>query len=102
MQISFASSMTSQLGMESLGMAFMPLMAMIIGLQLESYVGVPVGIFIGAFMISTLFSGLVALGFPTASQDIAMGVFLICVISLSSNAERIMGFLGQRLRTAKQ
>lgn len=88
-QMSYATSMSAKLNMESLSMSFKPLMAMIVGVQLQDYVGLPVGIFIGAFMISTLFSGLVALGFPAPAQDIALGVFLVIVVSLSTNTESI-------------
>lgn len=88
-QMSYATSMSAKLSMESLSMSFKPLMAMIVGVQLQDYVGLPVGIFIGAFMISTLFSGLVALGFPAPSQDIALGIFLVVVVSLSTNTEEI-------------
>ncbi|WP_148411201.1 ABC transporter permease [Murimonas intestini] len=95
-QISYASSMSAKLSMESLSMAFKPLMAMIIGVQLQNYVGIPVGIFIGSFMISTLFSGLVALGFPAPAQDIALGLFLVCVISISTNTERLSSFIQRK------
>lgn len=94
-QISYASSMSAKLSMESLSMAFKPLMAMIIGVQIQDYVGIPFGIFIGSFMISTLFSGLVALGFPAPAQDIALGLFLVCVISLSTNSERMAAWFSK-------
>ena len=98
-QMSYATSMSAKLSMESLSMSFKPLMAMIVGVQLQDYVGLPVGIFIGSFMISTLFSGLVALGFPAPAQDIALGIFLVVVVSLSTNTERIGELLEkQRMR----
>ena len=98
-QMSYATSMSAKLSMESLSMSFKPLMAMIVGVQLQDYVGLPAGIFIGSFMISTLFSGLVALGFPAPAQDIALGIFLVVVVSLSTNTERIGELLEkQRMR----
>ena len=100
-QISYASSMSAKLSMESLSMAFKPLMSMIIGVQLQNYVGLPFGIFIGAFMISTLFSGLVALGFPSPAQDIALGAFLVIVISISTNAETITGWFGKLMKKVR-
>ena len=100
-QMSYATSMSAKLSMESLSMSFKPLMAMIVGVQLQDYVGLPAGIFIGSFMISTLFSGLVALGFPAPAQDIALGIFLVVVVSLSTNTERIGELLEkQRMRKA--
>ena len=75
---------------------------MIIGVQLQNYVGIPVGIFIGSFMISTLFSGLVALGFPAPSQDIALGLFLVCVISISTNTERLSVFIQKKTKGLKR
>lgn len=101
-QISYASSMSAKLSMESLSMAFKPLMAMIIGVQLQNYVGISFGIFIGSFMISTLFSGLVALGFPAPAQDIALGIFLVCVISISTNTQKLSLVLGQVFRKGKR
>lgn len=100
-QMSYATSMSAKLSMESLSMSFKPLMAMIVGVQLQDYVGLPAGIFIGSFMISTLFSGLVALGFPAPAQDIALGIFLVVVVSLSTNTERI-GELLEKQRMRKQ
>lgn len=97
-QMSYATSMSAKLSMESLAMSFKPLMAMIVGVQLQDYVGLPVGIFIGAFMISTLFSGLVALGFPAPAQDIALGIFLVIVVSLSTNTEKIGEMLEKQKR----
>lgn len=97
-QISYASSMSAKLSMESLSMSFKPLMAMIIGVQFQDYVGLPVGIFAGAFMISTLFSGLVAWGVPAPAQDIALGIFLVLVVSMSTNTERIGEFIQKRKR----
>lgn len=99
-QISYATSMSAKLSMESLSMSFKPLMAMIIGVQLQDYVGLPVGIFIGAFMISTLFSGLVALGIPAPAQDIALGVFLVIVVSMSTNTEKLGELFKKRQKTA--
>lgn len=95
-QISYASSMSAKQNLESLSMSFKPLMAMIIGIQLADYVTLPGGIFIGAFMISTLFSGLVAVGLNATAQDIAMGVFLVVVIAVSTNVGRIREWFARR------
>ena len=95
-QISYASSMSAKQNMESLSMSFDPLMAMVIGIQIQDYVTLPVGIFIGAFMISTLFSGLVALGMSATAQDIATGLFLIVVIAISTNSGRIQTAIRKR------
>lgn len=97
-QMSYATSMSALLNMGSLSMSFKPLMAMIVGVQLQDYVGLPAGIFIGSFMISTLFSGLVALGFPAPSQDIALGIFLVAAVSLSTNTEKIGELAAKRNR----
>ena len=78
--------------------SFKPLMAMIVGVQLQDYVGLPAGIFIGSFMISTLFSGLVALGFPAPAQDIALGIFLVIAVSLSTNTEKIGELIAKQRR----
>lgn len=94
-QISYATSMSAKLSMESLSMSFKPLMAMIIGVQLQDYIGLPGGIFVGAFMISTLFSGLVALGLPAPAQDIALGIFLVIVVSMSTNSEKLGEMFGK-------
>ena len=97
-QMSYATSMSAHLNMESLSMSFKPLMAMIVGVQLQDYVGLPAGIFIGSFMISTLFSGLVALGFPAPAQDIALGIFLVIAVSLSTNTEKIGELIAKQRR----
>lgn len=100
MQLSYATSMSGKLSMESLSMSFKPLMAMIIGIQLQDYITLPIGIFAGSFMISTLFSGLVALGFSAPSQDIAMGLFLVIVLSISTNSDCVIAALKRRKQAA--
>lgn len=101
LQISYATSMSAKLSMESLSMSFRPLMAMIIGIQLQDYVSLPVGIFFGAFMISTLFSGLVAMGLPAPAQEIALGLFLVIVVSISTNTDQMAAWFQRKRNITK-
>lgn len=102
LQISYATSMSTKLNMESLSMSFKPLMAMIIGVQLKDRLTLPGGIFVGSFMLSTLFSGLVALGAPATAQDIALGVFLVAIISFSTNADRLSEWFSKKFKKSNE
>ncbi len=87
LQLSYAGSMSAKVNLETMGMSFFPLMAVIIGGELQNLCGLPLGIFIGSFLMSASFTGLIALGFAATIQDIVLGTFLIGVLIISTNKE---------------
>ena len=85
--ISYSASVTAQIGMVTLGMIFKPIIGVLIARQLTKLVdNFALTIGIGVLTISIIFNGFIALGLTDTAQNIVLGVFLITVMALSSNA----------------
>lgn len=81
--ISYGSSMVAVTGMSSMSRNFIPTMGCFFGVAFRKY-GIPIqAIIIGEFMINIIFYGFVALGAPTAIQDVITGVLLLIIITLT-------------------
>ena len=63
-------------------------MGVMIGMYLSSCNPV-IGSFVGAFCISVVGSGLVALGIESRLQNVVVGIFLMVFIGLKSNQDRL-------------
>ncbi len=77
----YSSAVGYKTELASLAMVFKPMMAVIIGMSLEKYVKMPVGIFIGSLCISIIFTGIIALGWPDSLQNVILGIFMIVVLA---------------------
>ena len=82
----------------NMGMMFTAFPPVFIGLYLSKYINYTVGVFIGALCIKMLTAGILALGLPSAVQDIGVGFFLFLFIALTTNQTR---FFDWRLRRLK-
>ena len=78
----YSSAVGSLTQMASSSMVFKPLMAVIIGLALAGNVRSSVGIFIGSLSISIIFTGIIALGWSDAVQNVILGAFMLLVMGL--------------------
>jgi len=78
------------------GMMFQAFPAVFIGLYLSRYTNFSIGIFIGAFCIKMMTAGVVALGLPSAVQDIGVGAFLFFFIALTTNQGRFLDWSARR------
>ena len=86
--IGYGSSMVAQTGMGSMSRNFIPTMGCFFGMAFRKY-GIPLqAIVIGEFAINIIFYGFIALGAPTAIQDVITGLALLIVITLTSNTEK--------------
>ncbi len=82
--ISYGSSMVAVTGMASMSRNFVPTMGCFFGLAFKKY-GIPIqAIVIGEFMINIIFYGFVALGAPTAIQDVITGFALLIIVALTT------------------
>ena len=82
--ISYGSSMVAVTGMSSMSRNFVPTMGCFFGLAFKKY-GIPIqAIVIGEFMINIIFYGFVALGAPTAIQDVITGFALLIIVALTT------------------
>lgn len=86
--ISYGSSMVAETGMASMKRNFLPTMGCFFGLAFKKY-GIPIpAIIIGEFVINIIYYGFVALGAPTAIQDVIIGMALLIVVTLTTRAEK--------------
>ena len=82
--ISYGSSMVAVTGMASMSRNFVPTMGCFFGVAFEKY-GMPLpAIIIGEFVINIIFFGFIALGAPTAIQDVITGLALLIVVTLTT------------------
>ena len=86
--IGYGSSMVAQTGMGSMSRNFIPTMGCFFGMAFRKY-GIPLqAIVIGEFAINIIFYGFIALGAPTAIQDVITGLALLILITLTSKTEK--------------
>ena len=91
--ISFGTSMTSAsmvavTGMASMARNFTPTMGCFFGMAFRKY-GIPIqAIIIGEFVINIIFYGFIALGAPTAIQDVITGLALLIIITLTTKVDK--------------
>lgn len=82
--ISYGSSMVAVTGMASMSRNFVPTMGCFFGVAFKKY-GMPIpAIIIGEFVINIIFFGFIALGAPTAIQDVITGLALLIVVTLTT------------------
>ncbi len=88
----------------NMGMMFTAFPAVFIGLYLYRYTNITWGIFIGAICIAMMKAGVLALGLPSAVQDIGVGAFLFFFIALTTNQGRFLDWSARRtaMKVAKQ
>ena len=86
----YSSAVGYKVEMASISMVFKPMMAVIIGISMERFVKMPVGIFIGSLCISILFTGIIALGWPDSLQNVLLGLFMLTVLSFPTVQKKIV------------
>ncbi|MDO4572444.1 MAG: hypothetical protein Q4C13_03680 [Clostridia bacterium] len=82
----------------NMGMMFAAFPPVFIGLYLSLYTNFVFGVFVGAVSMKMLTAGILALGLPSAVQDIGIGLFLLLFIALTTNQAR---FLDWRMRVKR-
>ncbi|MCI6159183.1 MAG: ABC transporter permease [Selenomonadaceae bacterium] len=86
--ISYGSSIVAVTGMGSMSRNFVPTMGCFFGLAFKKY-GIPIqAIVLGEFMINIIFYGFVALGAPTAIQDVITGFALLIIVALTTKTAK--------------
>ena len=86
--ISYGSSMVAVTGMASMSRNFVPTMGCFFGLAFKKY-GMPLqAIVIGEFVINIIFFGFIALGAPTAIQDVITGLALLIIITVTTKVTK--------------
>ena len=97
LSICYAGSISAKMSLSSLSMVFPPVISVLIGLQFKSILeNFALTILIGAFSVTILFTGLIAIGLPATMQDFLTGVFMLGVMIISVNSSRIRHFYIKR------
>ena len=82
--ISYGSSMVAENGMLSMSRNFYPTMGCFLGMAMKKY-GIPIqAIIIGEFFLQIIYYGFVALGAPTAVNDVISGLALLIIVTLTT------------------
>lgn len=98
LQISYSNSVGGGINMSSLSMCFKPMMGVMIGMELLALIdNLALNIMIGEICISTIFTGLIAMGLPSTMQDVVLGVFMIVVMAVSANRQSMQHFFQKRM-----
>ena len=88
LSISYGSSMVAQTGMASMSRNFVPTMGCFFGIAFKKY-GTPLpAIIIGEFVVNIIFYGFIALGAPTAIQNVVTGLALLIIIMFATKAKK--------------
>ena len=88
LSISYGSSMVAQTGMASMSRNFVPTMGCFFGVAFKKY-GTPLqAIIIGEFVVNIIFYGFIALGAPTAIQNVVTGLALLIIIMFATKATK--------------
>jgi ribose transport system permease protein len=87
--ISYGSSMVAETGMLSMSRNFYPTMGCFLGMAMKKY-GIPIqAIIIGEFFLQIIYYGFVALGAPTAVNDVISGLALLIIVTLTTESARV-------------
>ncbi len=86
--ISYGSSMVAETGMLSMSRNFYPTMGCFLGMAMKKY-GIPIpAIIIGEFFLQIIYYGFVALGAPTAVNDVISGLALLIIVTLTTKVTK--------------
>ena len=86
--ISYGSSMVAETGMLSMSRNFYPTMGCFLGLAMKKN-GIPIpAIIIGEFFLQIIYYGFVALGAPTAVNDVISGLALLIIVTLTTKTRK--------------
>lgn len=96
LKISIQGSIDTPMYMSSTNIIFNCMLGIYVGLALEQYCNLLIGIFIGNFIMNMLTTGLLSLGISASLQDTASGVFLLIIMIFTYNNQRVMNYINER------
>ncbi len=94
--LSQSGSVGAQTNLGSVTIMFKPLISILLALVLQRFCNLAIGIFIAQFTINIIFIGLIAAGLPDTFQNVVLGVFLLIVMILFRNSEKIAEFRAKK------
>lgn len=100
LQISYAGSIGPQVNLTSIAVVFRPMIGLMIGIALSHVCNLAIGVFIGTLSINTIFIGIIALGLPDTMQNIFLGIFLLVVMIVSNQQEKVKEYFKRKKMAA--
>lgn len=88
MAISYGSTFTPSLNMESFKRGFTPIMGCFIGVAMKKHMNPVVAIILGEFLMYLIINGLVIMGIDASIQDCVQGLVLVIVVCLTMRSSR--------------
>lgn len=96
LKISIQGSIDTPMYMSSTKIIFNCMLGIYVGLALEKYCNLLIGIFIGNFILNMLTTGLLSLGLSASLQDTASGIFLLVIMIITYNNQRVMDYINNK------
>lgn len=94
--ISYQGAIAASMNAASSCVAFSAILAVFIGMYLSRYCNRLVGIFIGAYTIKMMSSGIVSMGLSDSWQTTAIGLFLVIFLGFANNQNLIYVLIKKR------
>ena len=96
LRISIQGSIDTPMYMSSPNIIFNCMLGIYVGLALEKHCNLPIGIFVGNFILNMLTTGLISMGLSASLQDTASGIFLMIIMIFTYNNQRVVDFISAR------
>lgn len=101
LRISIQGSIDTPMYMSSTNIIFNCLLGIYVGIALEPYCNILVGVFVGNFILNMLRTGLLNMGLSSSLQDTASGIFLLIIMIFTYNSQRVLDFFGMKKERAE-
>ena len=86
--ISYGSTLSPALNMESFKRGFTPIMGCFLGVAMKKYVSPMIAIILGEFLLYLLMNGLITMGVDATMQDVVKGAVLLIVVCMTMHSSR--------------
>ena len=84
-----SGSVGAQTNLGSVTVLFKPLISILLAMVFQQICNLTIGIFISQLSLNIIFIGLIAVGMPDTSQNVVLGVFLLLVMIISNNIDKL-------------
>lgn len=99
--VSIAGQVAAEQYFSSANILFNCMLGFYVGMALQRYCNIMVGILIGNFIMTMMSAGLLAVGLKSSLQNVAAGLVIMVIMIVTSNQGRLTDYLAMR-RKAKE
>jgi len=87
--VSYGGVIMPSTRLDSVSRIFSPIMGYFIGLALQKFCNIIIGIFVGEFIILMIITGMMTMGVPSTFQQVFTGLFLLVVVGLTHKVKDV-------------